>query len=299
MITDLLPMATNIPFTACQNKNLLVVDDSVDNREFVVDLLLQMAPSINVLVAKSGKHALQILEKKPIHIILLDWEMPEMTGLELLQLLQQNAVYQQIPVVMYTGAMTATHDLSQALSCGAIDFLRKPADPIELLARLDSILRQKEAEQARKHAEQQLLQQEITLLRQEMNSYLLLLSRKNEALLDIKTRCEELAANKEIPPKNFTQTIDRLLEQDDYWESFLQKFNRTDAHFIQQLAICAPDISPAELRLAVLIRLGMDNKAIANLLHISAEGVKKSRYRLRKKLNLEQDDNLDKYLMEL
>lgn len=51
---------------------LLLVDDDPDNRTFLINLMVEIAPNMSVLVAKHGKQALKILEKKTIHIILLD-----------------------------------------------------------------------------------------------------------------------------------------------------------------------------------------------------------------------------------
>ena len=291
--------STKQGFAACLGKRLLVVDDDPANREIVLDLLEQSLPEMEVLLAKDGLQALEVLAKHPVDVILLDWEMPRMNGLEFLQHRREYQVHEQIPVVLYTGAMTQSGHLAQGLEAGAVDFLRKPADETELLARLNAILYQKDLERARQAAEQLLLRQEITLLQQEVNQQIILLAQKNEALSGIRQTCEDLARRREITPLSLAQSIGRMLEQDDYWESLLDKFRRTDPLFIQKLHQLQEPLSPAELRLSVLIRLGIDNKTIAHLLQISAEGVKKSRYRLRKKLQIEGEDNLDSYIQTI
>lgn len=290
-----------------QNKVLLIVDDDPQNRAFIVNTMLQISPEMTVLTAKHGQQALEVLTKKEVDIILLDWEMPVMNGLELLEYLQKNPVWKLIPVLMYTGAMTESGHLAQALELGAVDFLRKPADSVELAARIQSILKQKNAEKERAEAlqallllEKSFLEKELVLAKQELNNYLLILAKKNELLLNIKKKCENSKQSKETNLQTIAQYIGQVLLQEDYWDAFLDRFNKTDQCFIQNILQENPNLSPAEIKLAVLIRLGMDNKSIANLLNITADSIKKSRYRLRKKISiLEQEDSLDVYIFKL
>lgn len=287
-------------FPACSAKTLLVADDDAANRDAVLQVMRRAAPSMNVLFAKDGVQALNVLGKRTVHVLLLDWQMPNMSGLELLQILQEQQSFPDLGIVMYTGAMTAAAHLEEALRLGAVDFLRKPAEPLELLARIHSVLQRYDLQQARRQAERLLLEQELLFLKQEVNNYLMLLAQKNQVLSELKERFDQAHQNKEtLQPRQLALSLGRLLESSDYWDDLLGKFNRTDPHFLQELVKFVPDISPSETRLAVLIRLGMDNKTIAYLLNISQEGVKKSRYRLRRKIDLEQEEGLEKYLQSL
>ncbi len=293
---------TNLYRASCEGRTLLAVDDDAYNRNYIVELLCENIPSMQVFVAVDGLQALEILKKRQVDIILLDWEMPRMTGIELLGQMQQNELLKGIPTIMYTGAMTSADYLSQALALGAWDFLRKPTDPTELLARLAAVMRQKDAEQARKAAELALisakneyLQQEVTQARQELRANLLRLATKNAFLTEISDYCLQPSAK--LP--QVSRKISQHLVQQDYWEDFLSKFSRIDGQFIKQMQAKCDGISPAELRMAALIRFGISAKDAASLLNISEDGVKKSRYRLRKRLELGSDDNLDLYLQAL
>ncbi len=285
---------------------LLLVDDNSDNRSFLVGLMLELVPTMTVLVAKDGKQALQILEKKQsiIDLVLLDWEMPKMNGLEVLKVMEGHLLWQYIPTIMYTGAMTDVRHLNEALRHGAIDFLRKPAEPVELLARMRSALRQKQLEEQRRKVEQQLIQQQNDFLeksnvqlRKETNDYLLMLARKNEVLSQIQQQCKTPT---EETVSVFQRAMSRFVElsvrEDDYWEGFLEKLNQTDPKFVQELLKQHPELSKTEVKVCALIRFGIDNKSIANLLQISADGVKKSRYRIRKKIVLPTEVKLDTYI---
>ena len=286
-----------------QGVSLLVVDDDADNRNYLVQLMLDKASETTVFVAKHGKQALSILGKKAVDLILLDWEMPVMNGGETLQALQQDVYWRYIPVIMYTGAMTSYYNLEEALQNGAVDFLRKPAEPVELLARIRSILRQKQLEEQRRHLEKRMVEQQkefleqtVQLLKKETNDYLLLLARKNEVLAEIQLRCTPT----HDPPTAFQKTISRFVKQsireDNYWEDFLEKLNQTDPQFVKRLNSNHPKLSPGEVKVCALLRFGLDNKSIANLLQISNEGIKKSRYRIRKKLLLDKANKLEAYL---
>jgi DNA-binding response OmpR family regulator len=289
-------------YAPCEGRTLLAVDDEPFNRNYIVELVRTNISTMQVFVAIDGLQALEIMKKKKVDIVLLDWEMPRMTGIELLAAMQQSEDLKSIPTIMYTGAMTASEYLSQALSLGAWDFLRKPTDPTELLARLSAVLRQKAAEEARKSAELALivakndyLSKEIAQARQELTDNLLLLATKNAFLTEIRDYCETAKASL----SSISQKIARNLAQQDYWDDFLGRFNRIDPDFMQSMKAKFAELSPAELRMAALIRFGIGTKNAALLLNISEDGVKKSRYRLRKRLDLTSDDNLDMYLQTL
>ena len=287
-----------------EDKVLLVVDDDLPNRTLVVDIVLDLLPSMTVLTAKDGEQALYVLGKKKVAVILLDWEMPVLNGIETLQKLQQHETWAKIPVIMYTGAMTATHNLQKAFHFGAIDFLRKPADPLELVTRIRSVVYQKVLEENRSIAEkvlleteQRYLKQEMELLRKELSSYLLLLAHKNKVLIDLKARCLEKETDSEKLLQQVARQIGRLITTDDYWGDFMEKFNKTDPKFVKLLLEQWPSLSKGEVRICTLIRFGMQSKDIMNLLNISSEGIKKSRYRIRKKMNLQTEENLEKKLL--
>lgn len=289
-------------YAPCEGRTLLAVDDDPYNRSFIVELLRDNIPTMQVFVAIDGIQGLEILKKKQVDIVLLDWEMPKMTGIALLAEMKQNEKLKDIPTIMYTGAMMGSDYLSQALELGASDFLRKPTDATELLARFAAVMRQRLAEQAQKLAELELintkneyLEQEIAQAREDLTHNLLLLVSKNAFLAEIRDYC--FAAGAKL--QQVSRKISQNLAQEDYWEDFLKKFKRIDPYFIQKITIKCADISPSELRMAALIRFGIGTKHAASLLNISEDGVKKSRYRLRKRLDLMSEENLDLYLQTL
>ena len=286
-------------------KSLLVVDDDADSREAILELLLMELPTLEIWMAPNGIEALRVLESQLPDIILLDWEMPEMNGIEFLAKMLKNERWKRIPVLMYTGAMTLPENLKEAMELGAVDFLRKPANPIELITRLKSILWQKRLENERFEAETKLiaaekafLKKELELIKKDLQSNLLIVAQKNQQLMDLRESCTILASKtkNERTLAKIIRSIDIFLEGDDYWENFIKQFDKTDIDFSLKLLEEHPDLTSKEVRACALIRLGLDNKTIAHLLNISGEGIKKKRYRIRKKLGIGRADNLDHYI---
>ena len=120
------------------DKHLLIVDDNPTNI-MLMQALLEEDGYENIHSASCAIEAYSILEETSINIILMDIMMPEIDGLEATQAIKSNKKYSNIPIVM----VTATDDdslLKKSFEYGAIDFVRKPVNQIELLARLKTIL---------------------------------------------------------------------------------------------------------------------------------------------------------------
>jgi DNA-binding CsgD family transcriptional regulator len=81
------------------------------------------------------------------------------------------------------------------------------------------------------------------------------------------------------------------------WKQFNDSFLKTHPDFERSLVQKHPAISPAEVKLAALLRLNLNTKEISAILNLSPDGIKVSRSRLRKKLQIESDANLTGYLM--
>ena len=82
----------------------------------------------------------------------------------------------------------------------------------------------------------------------------------------------------------------------NYWDDFLLHFQLLYPNYLANVKICGSEITEKELKLAALLRLGLDTKKIAGLLNLSPVSIKVFRHRLRKKLELPEDVNLYNYL---
>lgn len=120
------------------NSKLLLVDDEPLNLKLYDKMLKDF--DFQIITAANGQECLAKVHEHFPDLILLDWNMPVMDGIEALEILKKDDTTKDIPVLMITGVMTSSEDLSFALSVGAIDFLKKPFDKLELSARVRNIL---------------------------------------------------------------------------------------------------------------------------------------------------------------
>ncbi len=116
-------------------KNIMIVDDEPENLQIISSFFSESKLPYNITNAPNGIIALKIMKKKLPDLIITDWEMPGMDGIELIEKLKDDDKTSSIPVIMCTGVMTSSKNLDTALNAGAVDFIRKPIDKIELIAR--------------------------------------------------------------------------------------------------------------------------------------------------------------------
>ncbi|MGK5094171.1 SpoIIE family protein phosphatase [Deltaproteobacteria bacterium TL4] len=139
------PSASNEPrpsSLASAAKCILIVDDEPVNLKVLTNQL--KLENYRVLVAQDGIQALELLEKEKPDLILLDVMMPRMNGYEVCQKIRESHSAAILPIVMLT-AKNQTADLVQGFEIGANDYLTKPFQKRELLARVESQLKLKEA----------------------------------------------------------------------------------------------------------------------------------------------------------
>jgi len=130
---------------------ILVVDDEVPNCELMVRRLLRKG--FEAYPALDGDSALDWIENNPVDTVLLDIDMPGMSGMKLLQILREKFDLAQLPIIMVTGK-TSSEDVVKALNMGANDYITKPIDFAILLARVQTQLSRKHAEQALRISEE-------------------------------------------------------------------------------------------------------------------------------------------------
>ena len=118
---------------------MLVVDDEPAVAKVTAELLRRTGYTVEL--AGSGREAVEQARRRPPDVMLLDYEMPDMDGSEVLQELREGDAAIDFPVLMYTGARLSTGDQILALESGASDYVPKGANRQVLLARLRAVLR--------------------------------------------------------------------------------------------------------------------------------------------------------------
>ncbi len=118
---------------------LLIVEDDPSVLRVLISYLKALKDNVDILTASNGKMGCEIAHEHLPDLILMDWNMPEMSGIDALKILKSQDKTKDIPVVMVT-SITSSEYLAHAFDIGAQDYINKPVDKIELLARLRSLI---------------------------------------------------------------------------------------------------------------------------------------------------------------
>jgi adenylate cyclase len=185
--------------------SILIVDDSAAQR-LLLSSILRAAGYKDLLLAESARDTFECLgleapvtDPSDVDLILMDISMPEMDGIEACYQIKANPRLQDVPIIMVT-ASTETEDLQLAFAAGAMDYITKPPNKVELLARVRSALELKHEMDRRK---------EVTLQLQESNQRLeqtlASLDEKHRQLLAEQQKSERLLLN--ILPKPIAERL--------------------------------------------------------------------------------------------
>ncbi|MBI5235777.1 MAG: chemotaxis response regulator CheY [Deltaproteobacteria bacterium] len=132
-----------------QNMKILVVDDFGTMRRIIKNILLEIGYH-NIEEAEDGEIALQKLKAGGIEFVITDWNMPNMSGLELLTAIRLDEALKGIPVLMVT-AEAAKENVVNAVQAGVSNYIVKPFTATVLKERVDAILAKVKAAQNQKY----------------------------------------------------------------------------------------------------------------------------------------------------
>lgn len=142
-----------------ENHLILVVDDLDDNLQLIATFLEQVG--YKVTLASSGLEALKFLQVVKPDLILLDLTMPQMSGLEVCEQIKEEPNLAELPIIFLTASHQQEH-LLQAFEKGAVDYITKPFEGLELLARVRTHLELKYTREELKkllHHQKELIQE--------------------------------------------------------------------------------------------------------------------------------------------
>ncbi len=283
------------------HKILIANDQNVDF--LVISSYIKLTnEDIEIVRAENGLIAFEKAKEVLPDLIIMDWEMPELNGIESIKKLKADDDTKEIPVIMITAVNKSTENLNTAFNAGAIDFVRYPIDKIELQARIKSVLLLSLYYKEMVHAEKQareLLEEIIERKKIELSLLTLTSIHKRNLLSELKKQVDELSeANPEIRGISNIYSIIRSYEESESdWIVFEKHFEEIHNGFFERLENASvSELSQGERRFAAFIRSGLASDQIAKMMSISMEGVKKNRYRLRKKLGIETSESLDKII---
>ena len=120
------------------NINILIADDEPNQLELMSFNLSNAGYSI--IKAANGKEAIELIENHSPDLIILDWMMPKMSGIDVCRTLRSRSETKQIPIIILS-ARSEDSDKSLGLDTGADDYISKPFSPKELISRVKALLR--------------------------------------------------------------------------------------------------------------------------------------------------------------
>lgn len=164
--------------------------------------------------------------------------------------------------------------------------------------------KQQETEKKLEIIKQEKLEDEIKFKNNELASTTLHLMQKSQTINSLRNEIENLRKNIKDPIiskqiKSLTSLLrsDERLEDD--WDKFSINFDQVHNDFLERLKDKHPQLTPKDRKLCAFLKMNLSTKEIAPLLNISIRGVEISRYRLRKKLELDKNINLTEFIMSL
>jgi len=286
---------------------ILVIDDDVQHRSSVTQLLMHEFEGCTVLNATNGKTGMMLIENQKPDFVISDWEMPELNGIELIRLMQSNPQLATIPIMICTGVMLDIKDLEIALENGAIDYLRKPYNETELLARIKTLLRftrllQEQNAQKQKiyELENQLLNEQLERQNTEVTIKALTIGKYNDLMKSVSKELRNMskviyAETNSIEIDNLVKRIDVSVDNEN-WEEFYASFETMNPTFFNDLLKRVPTLSKNELKLCALLKLNLSTKEISDITQQSVRSIEMARFRLRNKLNLNRDEQINVFL---
>ncbi len=129
-----------------RNKSLLIVDDQQDNLFVLSQVIQEFLPHCELHTTTRAEQGLELAVVEKPDVVLIDVQMPGMGGIELCRRLKRNVQTARVPIILITSHETSSARRAAGLDAGADDFLVRPIDNVEIVARLKAALRIKAAE---------------------------------------------------------------------------------------------------------------------------------------------------------
>jgi tetratricopeptide (TPR) repeat protein len=163
------------------------------------------------------------------------------------------------------------------------------------------ILHRRNAE--RLESERKLLDVELENATNQLNQFTKSIHEKNNLIEQFETQLSTIKDEHKIDESDHTDTLQQLQDStiltDEEWENFRKLFEKVHAGFLWRLKEKLPSLSPAETRFIALSKLKLSNKEMAGMLGISVDAVRMNKHRLRKKLNLPEEETIEELIDQL
>ncbi len=277
---------------------ILIIDDD----EFLCDTISGYLEEqdYSCLTAQDGPAGLELFRREKIDLVLLDIRMPEMSGIQVLEIMIAESPEMPVVVISSTGKMS---DVVQVLQLGAWDYVSKPIDEMELLLHhvVKALDRSRLLKENVHHRE--ILSDLVKCRTSQLETTSSALQQANTSLSSKDTALNEILGSIEDQKKNLVADIGRQIDEvtlpmllrlkqklsgselrlADQLESSLKEVSTS---YRNQASVALGELSPTERRLCHLIHKGLAVKEIASLENVSPETVSTHRRSIRRKLGL-------------
>jgi hypothetical protein len=224
-----------------------------------------------------------------------------------IQALREEEVRQKlITTIISIGAIAACFLLVMIYLSKKLQAVKHRAREAALTAEREKAYREKfqlEAEKAIEEEKNKQLQMGLEYKNRQVVSSAMLIAQKNEVLLDLNEKLKKISGTDPAPAnaelKELTRQITSNIELSDDWEHIKLHFEQVHPQFFNNLLILYPTLTIHEQKLCAYLRMKMSNKEISRLLNIAPESVKMLRYRLKKKMKLAEEENIQETLLQL
>lgn len=267
------------------NPQILVVDDEDHNIKVIFQILIKRGFS-SLKQSKNAEQGYQFAMQHLPDLIITDWDMPKVDGLQFIKILKANEKTKDIPVIMATGVNTEALHLEAALEAGAIDFIRKPINEVELAARVTAAIKLIMAHR-----------REIEAKQRALVSKQLQLDKTNELI----TQLEEYIGNNDL---NATRKL--IQGHQKFYinsiESFIQQFESLEPNFYKKLdthLVGGASLNASNKKFLAYLKMGMTTDELMRHLSITSDAIKKKKKRLAKNLGLLSGGELVSFLSAL
>ncbi|MBI6119522.1 helix-turn-helix and ligand-binding sensor domain-containing protein [Salegentibacter maritimus] len=159
---------------------------------------------------------------------------------------------------------------------------------------------EKEHQERINKLEKERLVNEINLKRKELANTTMVAAKKNEMLMEIQNELSKDKTNfsNQFKMKHILNKINRAIKNKDEWKVFETNFNELHEDFFKDILKTYPKLTSKDLKLCSYLKMNLTSKEIAPLMGISVRGVEVHRYRLRKKMGLNKNENLTNFLIK-
>lgn len=279
---------------------ILIVDDAPENVTILQQILT--ANGFQVQITTSGEEALEEVKGRLPDLILLDIVMPGLDGYEVCKQLKAERRTKSIPVI-FISALNAVEDKMKAFSEGGVDYIAKPFNVPEVLARVSAHLKIHSLQRSLKEKNSELAGV-VKKIEQQVAERTLQLDQKNERLEEtnvaLKVLLEKREEDKEELEEKILFNIEKLISPyidklrsrciDNAQEALLDIIQTNLSEITSSFANNSKDffsyLTPSQIQIADLIKQGKTTKEIASLLNLSASTVACQRQEIRKRLSL-------------